>query len=90
MSIRGLSGGKLGLQQVPGPAGEDVVVVKDGGAAGFQQLPHAHDGAVVNTHLCETKDEERYVLEKHGKRPLAYMEDLGWVRGSRGPGPLSA
>ena len=33
----------------------------------------------LHTHLCETKDEERYVLEKHGKRPLAYMEDLGWM-----------
>ena len=36
-------------------------------------------GVRLHTHLCETKDEERYVLEKHGKRPLAYMEDLGWV-----------
>ena len=38
-------------------------------------------GVRLHTHLCETKDEERYVLEKHGKRPLAYMEDLGWVGG---------
>lgn len=36
-------------------------------------------GVRLHTHLCETKDEERYVLEKHGKRPLAYMEELGWV-----------
>lgn len=36
-------------------------------------------GVRLHTHLCETKDEENYVLEKHGKRPLAYMEDLGWV-----------
>ena len=36
-------------------------------------------GVRLHTHLCETRDEERYVLEKHGKRPLAYMEDLGWV-----------
>ena len=41
-------GGELGPQQVPGSAGKDVVVVKDGGASGFQQLAHAHDGAVVN------------------------------------------
>ena len=33
----------------------------------------------LHTHLCETKDEENYTLEKVGKRPLAYMEDLGWV-----------
>ncbi len=36
-------------------------------------------GVRLHTHLCETKDEERYVLEKYGKRPLAYMEDLEWV-----------
>ena len=36
-------------------------------------------GVRLHTHLCETKDEEHYVLEKYGKRPLAYMEDLGWV-----------
>lgn len=36
-------------------------------------------GVRLHTHLCETRDEERYVREKYGKRPLAYMEDLGWV-----------
>lgn len=36
-------------------------------------------GVRLHTHLCETKDEEKYTLEKVGKRPLAYMEDLGWV-----------
>jgi cytosine/adenosine deaminase-related metal-dependent hydrolase len=33
----------------------------------------------VHTHLAETIDEEDYCLEKYGKRPLAVMEDLGWV-----------
>ena len=33
----------------------------------------------LHTHLCETIDEENYVLEKYGKRPLAYMEDMNWV-----------
>ncbi len=33
----------------------------------------------LHTHLCETKDEEHYTLEKVGLRPLAYMEKLGWV-----------
>ncbi|MDO4615258.1 MAG: 8-oxoguanine deaminase [Lachnospiraceae bacterium] len=33
----------------------------------------------LHTHLCETKDEENYTLEKYGMRPLAYMESLGWV-----------
>ncbi len=33
----------------------------------------------LHTHLCETRDEERYTLERCGLRPLAYMEKLGWV-----------
>ncbi len=36
-------------------------------------------GVRLHTHLCETLDEENYVLGKYGKRPLAYMEDMGWV-----------
>ena len=33
----------------------------------------------LHTHLCETLDEEEYMLEREGIRPLAYMEKLGWV-----------
>lgn len=33
----------------------------------------------LHTHLCETKDEEHYTLEKVGMRPLGYMETLGWL-----------
>jgi len=36
-------------------------------------------GVRLHTHLCETKDEERYTLETVGLRPLAYMETLDWV-----------
>src|SRR6266540_6229294 len=36
-------------------------------------------GVRLHTHLCETLDEERYTLERHGLRPVAYMETLGWV-----------
>ena len=36
-------------------------------------------GVCLHTHLCETLDEERYMLEREGMRPLAYMESLGWV-----------
>ena len=36
-------------------------------------------GVRLHTHLCETKDEERFVLERFGVRPLAYMESLGWT-----------
>lgn len=36
-------------------------------------------GVRLHTHLAETRDEERFVLEKFGRRPLAYMESLGWL-----------
>ena len=36
-------------------------------------------GVRLHTHLCETRDEERYTLERFGKRPLAYMQSLGWT-----------
>lgn len=36
-------------------------------------------GVCLHTHLCETKDEENYMLENHGIRPLEYMERLGWT-----------
>ncbi|MDO4543714.1 MAG: 8-oxoguanine deaminase [Clostridia bacterium] len=36
-------------------------------------------GVRLHTHLCETKDEENFTLETFGKRPLAYMESIGFV-----------
>ena len=36
-------------------------------------------GVRLHTHLCETKDEERFTLEKFGMRPFAYMQSLGWI-----------
>ena len=36
-------------------------------------------GVRLHTHLCETLDEERYTLQNHGLRPVAYMETLDWV-----------
>ena len=36
-------------------------------------------GVRLHTHLCETKDEERFVRERCGMRPLEYMESLGWI-----------
>ncbi len=36
-------------------------------------------GVRLHTHLCETLDEERYMLEREGIRPLEYMEKLGWL-----------
>jgi cytosine/adenosine deaminase-related metal-dependent hydrolase len=34
---------------------------------------------LLHTHLAETRDEEEYCLEKFGKRPVDYMEELGWL-----------
>ena len=36
-------------------------------------------GVRLHTHLCETRDEENYTLERVGLRPLAYMQTLGWT-----------
>lgn len=36
-------------------------------------------GVRLHTHLCETKDEERYMLAREGVRPLEYMARLGWL-----------
>lgn len=36
-------------------------------------------GVRLHTHLAETRDEERYTLERFGLRPLEYMEELGWL-----------
>ena len=36
-------------------------------------------GVRLHTHLCETKDEENYMLTHHGVRPLEFMASLGWT-----------
>lgn len=36
-------------------------------------------GVRLHTHLCETRDEERYMLEHHGVRPLEFLSSLGWT-----------
>ncbi len=38
-------------------------------------------GVRLHTHLCETKDEERFTMETYGMRPLAYMESVDFVGG---------
>ena len=35
-------------------------------------------GVTLHTHLAETSDEEEFCLEHFGRRPIEYMEDLGW------------
>ncbi|GHO51137.1 8-oxoguanine deaminase [Ktedonospora formicarum] len=36
-------------------------------------------GVRLHTHLCETADEERYMLEHFQMRPVAYLDTLGWI-----------
>ena len=36
-------------------------------------------GVRMHTHLAETLDEESYCLDRFGKRPLAFVEELGWI-----------
>ncbi len=36
-------------------------------------------GVRLHTHVGETRDEEDYTLSRFGRRPVAYMESLGWV-----------
>jgi cytosine/adenosine deaminase-related metal-dependent hydrolase len=36
-------------------------------------------GVRLHTHLAEAQDEEDYCLEIYGKRPVALMEELGWL-----------
>jgi cytosine/adenosine deaminase-related metal-dependent hydrolase len=36
-------------------------------------------GVSMHTHLAETLDEERFCLERFGRRPLELMDDWGWL-----------
>jgi cytosine/adenosine deaminase-related metal-dependent hydrolase len=36
-------------------------------------------GLRLHTHLAETKDEERFTIDRFGKRPIEYASDLGWI-----------
>jgi cytosine/adenosine deaminase-related metal-dependent hydrolase len=38
-----------------------------------------HYDITLHTHLAETLDEQQFCIEKFGRRPVEYMEDLGWV-----------
>jgi 8-oxoguanine deaminase len=43
------------------------------------ELARKHENVHLHTHLCETKDEERFCLEQYGKRPVELAESLGWT-----------
>ena len=36
-------------------------------------------GVRLHTHLAETRDEERFTIDRFGKRPVDYAADLGWL-----------
>src|SRR5688572_13738518 len=36
-------------------------------------------GVHLHTHLAETEDEEQFCLQKFGRRPVEYMQELDWV-----------
>lgn len=36
-------------------------------------------GVRLHTHLAETRDEERFTVDRSGKRPIEYAADLGWL-----------
>ncbi|MGB9758190.1 MAG: 8-oxoguanine deaminase [Candidatus Bipolaricaulaceae bacterium] len=42
------------------------------------ELARKH-GVLLHTHLAETLDEEAFCLEKFGKRPVEYLEEVGWL-----------
>ncbi len=36
-------------------------------------------GVQLHTHLAETQDEEDFCIEKFGRRPVAYMQEVDWI-----------
>ena len=43
------------------------------------RLARSYKGVHLHTHLAETVDEDRFCLEKFGKRPIEHAESLEWV-----------
>ena len=42
-------------------------------------MARSYPAVNLHTHLAETIDENRFCLQKFGKRPLEYMESLNWL-----------
>ena len=42
-------------------------------------MARAHRAVGLHTHLAETLDEERYCLERFGRRPIEHVASLGWT-----------
>ncbi len=43
------------------------------------EMARSYKAVNLHTHLAETIDENRFCLQKFGKRPLEYMESLNWL-----------
>ncbi len=43
------------------------------------RLARAYPNVMLHTHVAETADEEDFCLARFGKRPAAYMHELGWT-----------
>jgi 8-oxoguanine deaminase len=43
------------------------------------KLARSYKNVTLHTHVAETKDEESFCMQRFGKRPAAYMEDVGWT-----------
>jgi 8-oxoguanine deaminase len=43
------------------------------------ELARKHEHVHLHTHLCETRDEEKYCLEQYGQRPVDFAESVGWT-----------
>ena len=55
------------------PFSVTVSLLRDSAALARQSKVKLH------THLCETRDEERYTLERYQLRPVDWMETHGWL-----------
>jgi len=45
------------------------------------ELARGYENINLHTHLAETIDEDRFCEQRFGKRPVPYMESLGWLGG---------
>ena len=43
------------------------------------ELARSYEGVNLHTHLAETIDEEEFCIATFGKRPVALMEEFGWL-----------
>lgn len=52
--------------------------VDEGFLREIAQLARQH-GVRLHTHIAETRDEETYCQQVYGKRPLEFLESVGWL-----------